>query len=108
MSMYQSDYPMYEATLQNYFQYLVNHFFKILPMKEQGEDSVDVYMESLKFEILGFDNLFVLTDHSPDVISLLAILQRLIDDPSCEIAVVKREVFRAISICNKLKEKYAK
>lgn len=108
MSMYQSDYPMYEATLQNYFQYLVNHFFKILPMKEQGEDSVDVYMESLKFEILGFDNLFVLTDHSPDVISLLAILQRLIDDPSCEIAVVKREVFRAISICNRLKEKYAK
>lgn len=108
MSMYQSDYPMYEATLQNYFQYLVNHFFKILPMKEQGEDSVDVYMESLKFEILGFDNLFVLTDHSPDIISLLAILQRLIDDPSCEIAVVKREVFRAISICNRLKEKYAK
>ena len=108
MTSYLNDYPLCEATLRNYFQYLVDHFFKILPMKEQGEDSVFVYMESLKFEILGFDNLFILTDYHPYVVSLLSILQRLIDDRSCEISVVRREVFHAISLCNKLKEKYAK
>lgn len=108
MSDRQSDYPSYEASLQNYFQYLVDHFFKILPMKEQGEDSVTVYMESLKFEILGFNNLFIETDHNALVVTLLSILQKLIDSPSCEITVVRREVFHAISICNKLKDIYAR
>lgn len=108
MNEKQSDYPLYEASLQNYFQYLVDHFFKILPMKEQGEDSVAVYMESLKFEILGFNNLFVNTRHNAMVVTLLSILQKLIDTPSCEITVVRREVFHAISICNKLKDIYAK
>jgi len=40
-------------------------------------------------------------------VSLLNILQYLIDNPECSLTVVKREVFRAISICNKLKAKYA-
>lgn len=104
----QADYPLYEDTLHNYFQYLVDHFFKILPMKEHGESSVDVYMESLKFEILGFNKLFTDTKHNASIITLLSILQNLIDSPSCDITIVRREVFHAISICNKLKDLYTK
>lgn len=108
MNVHDVDYQMYESALPNYFQYLVDHFFKILPMKEQGEDSVTVYMQSLQFEMLGFNKLFVETNYNASIITLLAILQRLIDNPECSIAVVKREVFHAISICNKLRELYTK
>lgn len=102
------DFPnCFEASLCNYFQYLVNHFYKILPMKEQGEESVCVYLESLKFEILGFDGLFTKTNYSSSIITLLSILQRLIDDKDCGLPVVRREVFRAISICNRLKDMYS-
>ena len=107
MSAYGLDSPIYESTLNNYFQYLVDHFFKILPMKEQGEDSVIVYMQSLQFEMLGFSKLFVETNYNASVITLLSILQRLIDNPDCGIPVVRREVFHAIDICNKLKKLYA-
>jgi len=43
----------------------------------------------------------------PKFLSLLAILQYLIDHPGCEARDVKREVFRAISICGKLADQYA-
>lgn len=97
----------FELSLYNYFQYLVDHFFKILPMKEQGECSVGVYLDSLKFEIIGFNRLFTGTDYNASVVTLLSILQNMIDNPDCDISVVRREVFHAISICNKLKEMYA-
>lgn len=97
-----------EPTLCNYFQRLVDHFFKILPMKEQSEGSLTSYLDSLKFEIIGFNGLFEGTDYNASVIALLAILQNFIDNPDTDVKVVRREVFHAISICNKLKDLYAK
>lgn len=98
----------YEMTLPNYFQYLVNHFFKILPMKESGEETLMQYMCSLKFEIGGFYRLYVETNYNAYVITLMSILQGLIDDPELDISVYRREVFHAISICNKLRAIYGK
>lgn len=98
----------YAMSLPNYFQYLVNHFFKILPMKEHGEETLQQYMDSLMFEIGGFNRLFVETNYSAYVITLLSILQGLIDEPELDISVYRREVFHAISICNKLRELYGK
>ena len=49
--------------------------------------------------------MYVLHDDR-DYVSLLAILQYLIDNPETSVHTVKREVFRAISICNKLRAKY--
>lgn len=97
----------FEASLPEYFQYLVDHFFKILPMKEQGEDTVYAYMDSLQFELLGFSELFTDAKYSANVVTLLSILQRLIDKKDCKISVVRREVFHAISICNKLIQAYS-
>ena len=100
--------PVYRQTLRNYFQYLVDHFFKILPMKEQQDSGLPIYLSSLKFEILGFEGLFVQTDYNASVITLLSILQSMIDDEQIDVSVVRREVFHAISICNKLKDLYSK
>ena len=94
--------PMSAAVLDNYLRSLINLFFKILPLKESGERSLETYMKSLQAELLGcnalVDSMFL---------SLASILQYLIDNPDCDVVFVRREVFRAISICNKLREKYA-
>ena len=98
---------MNATMLSEYLRSLVNRFFKILPIRESGEDSLGTYMQSLQSELLGFKELIVAIHEDCDFVSLLNILQYLIDNPECSLVVVKREVFRAISICNKLKAKYA-
>lgn len=99
--------PMDATVLRNYFRALINLFFKILPIWESGESSLTVYMRSLQAELLGCKELIEAIHEDAQFLSLISILQYLIDTPSCDISVVKREVFRAISICNKLKARYA-
>lgn len=99
--------PMSAKMLSEYMRSLVNRFFKILPIRENGEESLGTYMESLQGELLGCRELIIAIHEDPMFVSLLNILQYLIDNPECSLVTVKREVFRAISICNKLKAKYA-
>lgn len=99
--------PMNATMLSGYMRSLVNRFFKILPIKESGEDSLETYMRSLQSELLGCKELIVAIHEDCEFVSLLNILQYLIDNPECSLVIVRREVFRAISICNKLKAKYA-
>lgn len=92
--------------LHNYFKTLVNSFFKVLPMRENEEDSLVTYMRSLQIELLGCKEFIEAIKDDSLYLTLLAILQYLIDNPTCSVYEVKREVFRAISICNKLKSRY--
>lgn len=99
--------PMDAEALCQYTRNLVNLFFKILPIRESGETSLCSYMESLQREIVGCQE-FVLAIHNDALLmSLVAILQYLIDHSDSSVAVYKQEVFKAISICNKLKARYA-
>lgn len=99
--------PMSAEMFSGYMRSLINRFFKILPIKEGGESTVDTYMRSLQAELLGCRELILTIHEDAQFVSLLNILQYLIDNPECSLPVVKREVFRAITICNKLKAKYA-
>lgn len=99
--------PIDAEVLHNYFRNLVNHFFKILPIREQNEESLTTYMQSLQAELLGCRGLVSAIQNDASYLTLLSILQYLIDNPECTVREVKREVFRAISICNKLKAQYA-
>ena len=99
--------PIDAEVLHNYFRNLVNHFFKILPIREQNEESLTIYMQSLQAELLGCKGLVSAIQNDASYLTLLSILQYLIDNPECTVREVKREVFRAISICNKLKAQYA-
>lgn len=105
--------PMSAEMFSGYMRSLINRFFKILPIREDGEATVDgettveTYMRSLQAELLGFRELILIIHEDARFVTLLNILQYLIDNPECPIPVVKREVFRAITICNKLKAKYA-
>ena len=42
------------ALIKNYFSALVNCVFKILPMKENKEESLNAYMRSLQMEMVVF------------------------------------------------------
>ena len=88
--------------LRRYFRRLVNQFFKILPIRERGEKSIAVYLDSLRAEMLGFQALAAQTQGDTVYITLLSILQYLIDRPDCPIADVRREVFKAIRLCETL------
>lgn len=95
--------PITSELLRNYFKSLVNQFFKILPMRENGEDSLQTYMQSLQVELIGCQELLGNLKNDASYLTLLSILQYLIDNKDCTVREVKREVFKCISICNKLK-----
>ena len=95
--------PITSELLRNYFKSLVNQFFKILPMRENEEVSLQTYMQSLQVELLGCQELIGEYRNDASYLTLLSILQYLIDNPGCSVREVKREVFKCISICNKLK-----
>ena len=93
--------------ISKYFKMIVNHFFKILPLKESGDPSLSTYIQSFLNELLGYKELIEAMDHDPQYLSLLAILQYLLDTPDCSVTVLRREVCRAISVCNKLEARYS-
>ena len=101
-----NDIYVSEELLLNYFQSLVNRFFKILPIRENEEETLTVYMKSLQCEVLGCRKLISDMNNDSRFFTLASILQYLIDAPNCPIKDVKREVFKAIRICNQLKEQY--
>lgn len=98
--------PIEAEVLHNYFRRLVNHLFKILPMRENNEESLKTYMQSLQVELLGCQGLITEIHEDSNYLTILAILQYFIDNPDCSVSEVKREVFRAISICNKLQSRF--
>lgn len=93
-------------SLKNYMRSLVDRFFKILPLWEDGEETLPEYLDSMLIELSGFRSMMFALHHDQDYVTLIAIVQYLIDNPETPTRVVKREVFRAISVCNKLSAKY--
>lgn len=95
-----------QSLLPKYFHSLINRFFKILPMRESSEATLQTYMCSLRAELLGCSHLIPDIGDSASYITLLSILQYLIDNHNEPVPVIKREVFRAINICSKLEAIY--
>ena len=95
--------------VRNYFKNLVNRFFKILPMFENKDESLVVYMDSLADELVGAKDVISGVDNSSMYLSLICTIAFFIgniDSPDLTKDIVKREVFKAIDICNKLEELY--
>ena len=103
-------HPMDRQMIKNYLTSLIGRFYKILPIKESGdefgEDSLTKYVGGLQREMLGCGALVEAIGHDELYLCLLATLQYLIDNKDCEIAVVKSEVFKSINICKKLIRKH--
>lgn len=93
----------------NYFRKLVDMYFKILPLYENGESSLRVYMENLRDELTGCSGIIAGIQFDPLYMSLIATLQFLIgelDDSECTKEKFRQKVFGAIAVCNKLASRY--
>lgn len=91
--------------VQKYLRALIGQFYKILPIKESGEPSLSKYMDSLQREMIGCRGLIEALDYDELFLSLLSVLQYLIEN-ECDVDIVRCEVFKAINICKKLQRKY--
>lgn len=92
--------------IEKYFQNLVGMFFKILPMKEDGVDTLPEYLINLQTELMGCKSLISAIDNDPLFMSLILNLQVLIDNPEFTPRRVRRIVFDSITICNRLRSSH--
>ena len=102
MSRY--DIDINDVMIKNKLDALVNQFYKILPIKESGEPSLLQYMKSLQREMLGCKSLILVLENDAQYLTLLSILQYMIDH-DCDVATVKSDVFKAIGIIKRMQAK---
>lgn len=98
--------PVDAAFVSGYFSSLVNRIYKILPIRERSESTLGVYLDSLMLELLGCEQLLTEIRGDPVLLTLLSTVRYLRDNPDLPVAVVRREVFRCISVCKKTAERY--
>lgn len=88
-----------EKRLEIYLDSLVDGVFKILPLYEEENVGLGVYVESLLFELYGLDKAVSIND-SAYYTSLLSILEHIssIVEEDGNRKVIKRELFKCIRI----------
>lgn len=62
---------------QRYKKSIVNRIYAILPMKEEGVDTIPDYIYSLNRELVEAIDVF---DHCERILSVICILQSLVDE----------------------------
>jgi hypothetical protein len=85
-----------------YFRRLVDLIFKILPMREDGDETLPVYVRSLQIDLAGLYAFVPQLQEEPTYLSLLSIMQYFCDNPDAPVSEIRREVFKAINICKRL------
>ena len=89
----------------NYFHFLINKTYKILPMKEEGSKTLKAYLESFLRELVGNQNLVHTLTNEPQFITVLNTIQYLISEEYTT-EVCRKEVFKCIRILEHINKKY--
>jgi len=90
---------------KEYVEYLKGGFYKCLCLFEESNTGLSSYINSFSYEIYGLQ--YLIDDKKEIVITLLSVLEHFFDDslePNHDIKVIRSEVFRCISLINKLFE----
>lgn len=84
---------------------VVNSVFKILPLYEEEDEGLDIYLDTLLRELYGFDK--VIDVNHVEYVSLLATLEGLRQEicKKDNKPIVKREVFKSIGVVKQLLDK---
>ena len=90
-----------------YFDFLINKTYKILPMKEEGSQTLKIYLEGLLRELVGDKELVSILTNEPRFISVLNSIQFLISE-DYSVQVCKKEVFKCIHILSEINSAYFK
>lgn len=99
--------PVSDVLVAGYFSSLVNRVFKILPIKEREEKTLETYLDSLSMELLGCKSLIPVLNGDGAYLSILASIRYIHDNPDLPLPVIRREVFRTISVCKKIEERFS-
>lgn len=91
--------------IRKYFDYLINKTYKILPLKEEGVDTLNSYLESFLNELLGNQKLITFLGQEPKYMTFLNTIEYLATE-DYSIAVCKKEVFKCIHILKDINKKY--
>lgn len=89
----------------NYFKFLINKTYKILPLKEENSETLQSYLDSFLSELIGNKGLISFLVDEPRFITVLNTLEYLASE-EYSVAKCKREVFKCIKILEEINEKY--
>lgn len=94
-----------EQSFHRYFEYMIGKIYRILPMKEEGCETLTSYLESLRVQMIGSYSLYRQLIEEPQFMSALHIIEYLIDN-EYDVKTCKREVFKAIRLIESVNKKY--
>lgn len=90
-----------------YLKALVNKVYKILPMKEENNNTLRYYLSGLSCELAGFYQLHLELVDEPRFLSVISIVKHL-ETGDYDAALCKREVFKAIRLVQDIAEEVGK
>lgn len=92
------------SALSREFSRLTNQLWKLLPMKENGEDW-EKQLASVQIEIAGLGKLF---NNEEEFVQLLAKIEGLgvIEEDSLPFGIYRKTIFECIGILQRLKQRY--
>lgn len=97
---------MPDRLLYCYFERMIGRLYKILPLKQDCEETLPSYIDSLLLQMTGVDIVANLSDQ-PYYLSILGVVAYLKDNIlSCDHYCVKKQIFGAIKMCQKLMDIY--
>lgn len=91
----------------NYFNFLINKTYKILPLKEEKSATLKSYLESFQRELIGNKNLVESLVNEPQFVTVLNTIQFLISEDYSSV-ICRKEVFKCIHILENIQKKYFK
>lgn len=100
------DTKLGQNALYNYLTALVNRLFKVLPLREEADETADAYISGLIAELLGFSGLVKSVNCDASYVAIMSALQYLLDNPDLPVKTVKKAVFDSISLCYALRKEY--
>ena len=97
---------MSSRMVSGYFNILIGRIFKILPLREKNEPALGLYIRGLQRELTGMGDYIPELRNDSVVLSILSILQVYADCPESPVADLRRDVFGAVNLCGRLRDKY--
>jgi hypothetical protein len=107
--MIQVNYELFPPEmLANYYKFLINQLYKCLCLKEDGCETLESFLQSMNYELIGSKSLIVSLKGDARFISLLNKIQFLISEPDLDLKIFKKEIFSCIKIVEKLEDQHLK
>lgn len=85
-----------------YVDGLIDKIFKLLPLREENSLTLNKYIEGLLREIIGGKELIEELKNNQDIISILGILQNLMNENNFE--SYRSDIFKCINLVKKIKK----